>query len=329
MGRKAGSTAFWTAGQTRGAKASRWATDGMVLLSPLERAFGRLPGTVRGAIWMILGGLFLTLLALVIRHLQTQYDVLQMIFLRSVVSFFLILPWAIKVGLINLKTRRIGLHVFRNTIHYFGNVGWFFGVTLVPLADLSALQFTVPLFSVVLAAIFLRESVGFHRWAATAIGFAGALVIIRPGFVDVTPGIIAVIASAVFYASSGVSTKALSRTDSPNAVLFYMSVIFIPISAIPAIWKWQPLMAEDTIPILLLGVFGWLAHFCIIRAFAAADASFVAPFDFLRLPIAALFGFFLYLEEPDLWVWMGAVIIFAATWYNTSRENRASRKAAE
>ncbi len=301
----------------------------MSVLSPLETAFGKLPGPLRGAIWMVSGGLFLTLLALVIRYLQPRYDVLEMIFLRSVVSFLLILPWAIKVGLSNLKTRRLGLHVFRNAIHYLGNVGWFFGVTLVPLADLSALQFTVPLFSVVLAAIFLRERVGFHRWAATAVGFAGALLIIRPGFIDLTPGIVAVVASAVFYASSGVSTKALSRTESPNVVLFYMTIVFIPISAIPAFLKWTPPTVEDAVPILLLGVFGWLAHFCIIRAFTAADASFVAPFDFLRLPIAALFGFFLYLEKPDLWVWAGAVIIFAATWYNTSRENRAKSGTAQ
>lgn len=293
----------------------------------LQRAFNLLPGTVRGAIWMVLGGLFLTLLAIVIRHLQQRYNVLEMILMRSVVSFLLILPWAIRVGLVDLRTRRLGLHVFRNTIHYCGNVGWFVGVTLVPLADLSALQFTVPLFTVIMAAIFLRETVGAHRWAATAIGFMGALLIIRPGFVAIGPGTLAVMLSALFYASSQVSTKALSRTEHPNVVLFYMSVIFIPISAIPAAFVWTTPLWEDTIPILLLGIFGYLAHFCIIRAFTAADASFVMPFDFLRLPIAALFGYFLYLEKPDIWVWAGAVIIFGSTYYITWRENRLKKKA--
>tara|TARA_R110000787_G_scaffold58228_7_gene132868 strand:+ start:534 stop:1433 length:900 start_codon:yes stop_codon:yes gene_type:complete len=293
----------------------------------LQRAFNLLPGTVRGAIWMVLGGLFLTLLAIVIRHLQQRYNVLEMILMRSVVSFLLILPWAIRVGLVDLRTRRLGLHVFRNTIHYCGNVGWFVGVTLVPLADLSALQFTVPLFTVIMAAIFLRETVGAHRWTATAIGFLGALLIIRPGFVAIGPGTLAVMLSALFYASSQVSTKALSRTEHPNVVLFYMSVIFIPISAIPAAFVWTTPLWEDTIPILLLGIFGYLAHFCIIRAFTAADASFVMPFDFLRLPIAALFGFFLYLEKPDIWVWAGAVIIFGSTYYITWRENRLKKKA--
>ncbi len=298
----------------------------MTLASPLKLAFNRLPGTARGAIWMVLGGLFLTLLAIVIRHLQTRYNVLEMILLRSVVSFLLILPWAIRVGLVNLKTRRLGLHVFRNTIHYCGNIGWFVGVTLVPLADLSALQFTVPLFTLVLAAIFLRETVGPHRWAATATGLLGALLIIRPGFIEIGPGTIAVILSALFYASSQVSTKALSRTEHPNVVLFYMSLVFIPISAIPAAFVWTVPRLDDTVPILLLGITGYLAHFCIIRAFTAADASFVMPFDFLRLPIAALFGFFLYLESPDIWVWAGAVIIFGSTYYITWRETRARKK---
>jgi drug/metabolite transporter (DMT)-like permease len=298
----------------------------MALLSPLQRAFNRLPDTARGAIWMVMGGLFLTLLALVIRHLQSRYNVLEMILLRSIVSFLLILPWAIRVGMIDLRTQRLGLHVFRNTIHYCGNIGWFVGVTLVPLADLSALQFTVPLFTLVLAAIFLRETIGAHRWAATATGLLGALLIIRPGFVAIGPGTIAVILSAVFYASSQVSTKALSRTEHPNVVLFYMSLIFIPISAIPAAFVWKSPLLEDAIPIVLLGVTGYLAHFCIIRAFTAADASFVMPFDFLRLPIAALFGFILYLEKPDIWVWAGAIIIFCSTYYITWREHRTRKK---
>lgn len=287
--------------------------------------FHALPGTVRGAIWMILGGIALLLLAVVIRDLQDRYHVLQMIFLRSIVSFILILPWALRQNREELKTRRIGLHSFRNTIHYLGNVGWFIGVTLVTLADLSALQFTVPLFTIVLAALFLPEKVGIHRWLATAVGFAGALVIIRPGFIEIGVGTIAVVLSAICYASSQVATKSLSETDSPNAILLYMSVIFIPVSAIPALYVWETPLLEDVVPIILLGVFGYLAHACIIRSFAAADASYVMPFDFLRLPIAAVMGYFLYQEQPDLWVWVGAVIIFGSTYYITWREKQIAR----
>ena len=295
-------------------------------MTAISGGFAALSGNLRGAIWMVLGGTALTFLAVVIRHLQDTYSVLEMIFLRSAVSFLLILPWAIRAGVLRLRTQRLGLHLFRNGMHYLGNVGWFIGVTLVPLADLSALQFTVPLFTIVLAALVLRETVGPHRWMATMIGFAGALVIIRPGFVEIGTGTIAVILSALFYASSQVSTKALSRTDSPNVILFYMTIIFIPISAVPAAFDWVTPAWEDAIPIALLGVTGVLAHAFIIRAFAAADASFVMPFDFLRLPIAAAFGFVLYLEQPDIWVWIGAVIIFGATYYITWREGRQRKQ---
>jgi len=298
-------------------------------MSRVASAFNALPAIVRGPLWMIMGGLSLILLAVVIRHMQAKFHVLEMIFLRSVISFLLILPWALRQHRGALTTQRLPLHIFRNAIHYLGNIGWFVGVTLVSLADLQALQFTTPLFTIILAAIFLRELVGPHRWIATALGFVGALVIIRPGFIPISAGTIAVVLSAMFYASSQTATKSLSRTDTPNAILLYMSLIFIPLSAIPAAIVWVTPAWEDTIPIVLLGVFGYLAHACIIRSFAAADASFVMPFDFLRLPFAAAFGFFLYHERPVIWVWFGAAIIFVATYYITWREAQAAKRKAQ
>jgi len=288
-----------------------------------EAAAPRLPGPVRGALWMVLGGFWLIVMAIAIRDLTPKYSILEMIFLRSVVSFLLILPWAVRQGAARLRTGRLGLHVFRNTVHYVGNLGWFFGIATIPLADVAALQFTLPLFTVALAAIFLHERVGPHRWIALVVGFAGALVIIRPGFATVSLGTVAVLASAAFYGASQASSKALSRTESPQAVLFYMALVFVPLSAGPALWEWTAPELADAVPILALGVTGYLAHFCIIRAFAAADASVVMPFDFMKLPLSAAVGFALYLEFPDLWTWLGAVIIFGAAWYITWRETRA------
>jgi drug/metabolite transporter (DMT)-like permease len=271
---------------------------------------------------MTLGAFWLIVMALAIRDLTPDYSVLQQIFMRSVISLSLILPWAIRQGRAKLRTARPGLHLFRNLVHYIGNLGWFYGVATIALADVAALQFTLPLFTVILAALVLREQVGPHRWAATVIGFAGALVIIRPGFETVGLGTMAVLVSAAFYASSQAASKALSNTESPQAVLFYMAVIFVPVSAGPAMLDWTPLRWDAMPAILVLGVTGYLAHFSIIRAFAAADASFVMPFDFMKLPISAAFGYILYREFPDLWTWVGAVIIFGATWYITWRETR-------
>jgi drug/metabolite transporter (DMT)-like permease len=274
---------------------------------------------------MTLGAFWLIVMALAIRDLAPNYSVLQQIFLRSVISLILILPWAIRQGAARLRTTRPILHLFRNVVHYVGNLGWFFGVATIPLADVAALQFTLPLFTVILAALVLREQVGPHRWLAVVVGFAGALVIIRPGFETVGVGTLAVLGSAAFYAASQASSKALSATESPQAVLFFMAVIFVPVSAIPAATQWTPLEWADAPAILVLGVTGYLAHFSIIRAFAAADASFVMPFDFMKLPISAALGYLLYREFPDLWTWTGAVIIFGATWYITWRETRSAK----
>ncbi len=284
--------------------------------------FGALSAPLRGAIWMIMGGLSLVVMAADIRYLVPKFSILEMIFLRSVISLCLILPWALRGGAVALRTRRLGLHVFRNAIHYLGNLGWFLGVILVPLADVAALQFTIPLFLVVMAALILRENIGPHRWWATAIGFTGMLVIVRPGYIPIGIGTVALLLSSMFYASSQTATKILSRTDSPNLVLFYMTVIFVPMSFVPALFGWVTPGLDDVVPLLVLGITGFTAHFCMIRSFAAADASFVIPFDFLRLPMSAVAGFLLFNEQPDMWVWIGASIIFASAYYNTRRETR-------
>lgn len=292
--------------------------------------FNALPATIRGPVYMMLGGVSLTLMMVVVRHLSPKFSILEMIFLRSLVTFLLILPWAIRHGAVQLRTRRPGLHLFRNGIHYLGNVGWFMGVTLIPMADVQALQFTVPLFMIVLAALVLREAVGFNRWAAVVVGFFGALVIIRPGVVEVSLGAMAVLVSAVFYATSQTATKVLSRTDSPNAILFFMAAIYVPLSAVPAAFDWTTPGWAEIPAIVLLGALGYAAHSFLIRSFAAADASFVIPFDFVRLPVAAVAGYFLYAEGVDLWTWVGAVVIFGAVWYTThveSARNRAAMKA--
>ncbi len=286
------------------------------------RGFGALSAPLRGAIWMIMGGLSLVVMSADIRYLVPKFSILELIFLRSVISLCLILPWALRGGAGVLRTRRLGLHVFRNAIHYLGNLGWFLGVILVPLADVAALQFTIPLFLVVMAALILRENIGPHRWWATAIGFTGMLVIVRPGYIPIGLGAVALVLSSMFYASSQTATKILSRTDSPNLVLFYMTVIFVPMSFVPALFGWVTPGLDDVVPMLVLGITGFTAHFCIIRSFAAADASFVIPFDFLRLPMSAVAGFLLFHEQPDMWVWIGASIIFASAYYNTRRETR-------
>ena len=281
-----------------------------------------LSGPVRGALWMICTALSLTAMAVMVRFLTPQVPVLEQIFIRNVVTLFLLAPMLLRTGLASFRTERLGGHALRNALLYAGNVAWFFGVTMVSLAEVSALQFTMPLFTLILAAIFLKEVVGRHRWLATAVGFAGALIIIRPGVVEVGAGSLLVVIAALFFSCTHVVTKRLSDTESGAVVVFYMSVSIVVFSLVPALYVWVTPAWPDAPALIALGVTGYTTHYCVTRAMATADASYVAPFDFLRLPFSAALGFFLFAEPLDPWTWAGATVIFAAAYYNTWRETR-------
>ena len=175
----------------------------------------------------------LTIMAVLVRFLTPQIPVEEQIFLRNIITLCLTLPWMLRSGVTAFRTSRFGGHALRNGFLYTGNVAWFYGVTLVPLADLSALQFTMPLFTVLLAAVFLRERMGSHRWIATAIGFTGALVIIQPGASAIQLGSFVVLAAAFLYSCSYIVTKHLSDTESGTVVVFYMSITITVYSLVP------------------------------------------------------------------------------------------------
>ena len=282
----------------------------------------QLSGPVRGALWMIGSAKSLVVMAVLVRYLTPQYSVLELIFLRSVVNLVLMTPWILSIGLSAVWSARIAEHALRNAFLYTGNVAWFFGVTMVSLANLSALQFTMPLFIIVMAGVFLRETIGLHRWVVTALGFAGAVVIVRPGLIEVSAGSVVVLTAAFFYACAYIATKRLAATESGNAVVFYMSVSILVYSMGPAIYVWKTPDWIDVPAIIGLGVAGYATHFCLTRAMAAADASYIIPFDFLRLPLSASLGFVLFDERAAIWTWIGAVIIFSAAYYNTWHEKK-------
>ena len=290
--------------------------------SPTPAAPAGLSGPVRGALWMIGAAVSLVAMAVLIRFLTPKYSVLELIFLRNVINLMLMTPWLLRTGLGSLKTARLPAHGLRNALLYTGNVAWFFAVTLVPLAELAALQFTMPLFTVVMAALLLSERVGAHRWIATAVGFAGALVIIRPGVIAVGPGSLIVLTAAFFYAAAFIVTKRLSVSESGNVVVFYMSLFILVFSFVPAMFVWVTPDWADALPLIALGVTGYSTHYCVTRSMAAADASYVAPFDYLRLPMSAALGIVLFAEALEPWTLAGATIIFCAAYYNTWREKR-------
>ena len=264
----------------------------------------------------------LVAMALLVRLLTPDYHVLELIFLRSVVNLCLMAPWILRQGSAAIRTERLALHGLRNGLLYTGNVAWFFGVTMVTLAELSALQFTMPIFVVIMAVLVLGERVDLARALVVAAGFAGTLIIVRPSGLGFGIGPLVVLAAAFFYASAFIATKRLSSSESGNVVVFYMSVFVLVFSAIPAAFVWRTPGLADLPAIAGLGVAGYAVHYCVTRAMAAADASFVVPFDFLRLPLSAGLGIVLFGEAFEAPILIGAAIIFAAAWYNTWREER-------
>lgn len=273
----------------------------------------------KGALWMIAAAAALTAMAVCIRYLPA-YSVLLMIFLRNVVNLILMAPSMIRQGKTMILTQRLGTHALRNLFLYAGNCAWFYGVTLIALADVASLQFTSPLFTAIIAAAFLGEKIGGHRMIAILVGFAGALIIIRPGMIPINLGTVMILIAAFLYSCAHVVTKRLSDTESGTTVVFYMSVTILVYSAIPAFFVWQTPAWADMPAMIGLGITGYATHYCITRSLAVGDASFVIAFDFMRLPFSAILGWLLFQEMLDSWTIAGALIIFAAGYYSTVRE---------
>lgn len=184
-----------------------------------------LPAPVRGALWMTAASIAFAAMIILIRHLSAVFDPLQVVFFRNVFGLIAMLPWLAGHGLGALRTRRLGLHALRASIGIVSMICWFTALSLMPLAQATALSFTAPIFASVLAVIFLGEVMRLRRWSATAIGLLGALVIVRPGYSSVEPAALLALASAVLGALSPIFVKVMARTESTGAIVTYMVLL--------------------------------------------------------------------------------------------------------
>lgn len=287
------------------------------------RARAAIPPVVQGALWMLLSCAVLTVLAALGRHLSGTLHPLQIMFFRVLFGFLCLLPWVLYRGVAVLRTTKIRLYALRALTSVGAMTSWFYAISLIPIAEVTALSFLAPLFATAGAALILREIVGPRRWSATLIGFAGALIIIRPGVMEMAAGNWLALASAVFMGASVLVIKTLSRTEHPNLVVFYMGLLTTPLTLVPALFVWQMPAPELWPWILLMGPVATVGHVTLVRAFAVADASAIVPFDFSRLPFAVLIGYIAFGELADLWTWVGAAVIFTSSAYVARREARA------
>jgi len=283
----------------------------------------QLPSAVRGALWM--GGALLSfsLMAVAVRELLGTLGSFEILFLRSLVSLVVmlaLLPWS---GMRALRTRLIGVHVIRNVFHFGGQYAWVYAIGMLPLATVFAIEFTMPVWTAVLAVLMLGERLDRGRMVMLALGLAGILIILKPGFAQVSPAAVVMLAGSFAYAATMIATKRLAGHDTAFAVLFYMSAIQVPLGLLPALPGWvDPGLAE--LPwIVAVGGSGLTAHFCLTRALHAADATLVVPFDFLRLPLIAVIGMAIYDEPLEVTTLLGAAVIFSGTYYSIRRASRA------
>ena len=237
-------------------------------------------------------------------------------FYRSVLCVLMLLPFVFRAGLSSIRSARMMGHGLRNTVHFCGQWGWLYGLGALPLAEVIAIEFTAPIWTALLASVFIAERLTRSRVLAVALGFAGILILLRPGIAIIHPASLVVLAAAFGYAATFVITKSLVASETPLQILWWMNIIQLCLAALLSLAH-LPVPSTQLWPwVMALGVGGLTSHYCMSRAFAAADVSVVVPLDFLRLPLSALVGWLLYAEGIDLFVVVGAMLILAGNWIN-------------
>ncbi|WP_256369666.1 DMT family transporter [Ruegeria sp. AD91A] len=288
--------------------------------------------TFKAALWMTGAIASFSSMAVAGRELSVVHDTFEIMMYRSLVGFVVVaLVLTATGGWVQVSTQRLGLHALRNTLHFTGQNLWFYAVAVAPLAQVFALEFTQPLWVILLSPLLLNERLTALKMTAAIIGFAGVLIVTRPGTAPLSPGLVTAAASAIFFAFTTISTKKLTRFASIGCIVFWLTTMQAVLGAIAAGFDGQiSLPTAQSAPFLILvGLAGLLAHFCITNALAIAPATVVIPFDFARLPTIAVVGMILYNEPIDHWVLIGAAVIFSGIFLNIWSESRNSLATVE
>ncbi|MBN33423.1 MAG: hypothetical protein CMM46_01355 [Rhodospirillaceae bacterium] len=266
----------------------------------------------------------------IIRHLGTTLavDPLIIVFCRNFFAFVVMVPWLLRGGFEVMKTTRFPLISLRVLFGFLSMAAWFTALAIVPLSNAVALSFTAPLFAAIAAVIILREVIRARRITALAIGFVGMLVILRPGSEPAGWCELIVVFSAATMALSIVIMKLLTRTEATPALVVWQNMLLTPVSLIPALFVWAWPTPDGWFWLIAVGVIATLSHLAFTRAFSMADTTYLLPFDYIRLPIVAVIGWFAFSEPTDAWTWVGAAIIAGSTVYVAHRESKMKAAGA-
>ena len=284
---------------------------------------------VRAALWMLGAVVSFSSMAVAGREMASELDTFEIMMYRSFIGLMIVLIVGSIAGTLKqINRERLGLHFIRNSSHFVGQNLWFYAVAIIPFAQLFAFEFSTPLWVAILAPIFLAEKLTKVRVMAALLGFIGILIVAQPGTITIGPGIIAAALCAIGFAAAYIATKLLSRTESITSIMFWLTLMQLVLGVICAAYDGDVAVPSmSALPlVVLIGCAGLLAHYCITSALKLAPAVIVSPMDFLRLPVMAFIGATFYNEGFNIWVILGALIVFVANFWNIWEEGR--QKAA-
>mgnify|MGYP003309882666 FL=1 len=280
---------------------------------------------MRGIVLMCLSTVAFSIMHGLVRFVSEVLPPFQIAFFRNVFGLAFLLPLLMRSRFAVLRTKQIGLHALRGVINMAAMLMFFTALSISPIAKVTALGFTAPIFMAILAVLVLGERFRIYRWSAIFLGFVGMLIILRPGLVAIDTGALLVTGSAALWAVAMIIIKIQSRTESSLTIVAYMGIFLGVFSIAPALWVWQPFGLKTLGLMVLIGLFGSIAQMAISQSLKETDPTALMPFDFLKLIWTAMIGAWFFAEIPDIYTWIGATVIFLSGLFIAFRERNSQR----
>ena len=281
----------------------------------------------RAIFLLLVSTVMFTGMAICIRKSALNIPIFEVVFFRNFLAAIIMVPILNSKGFGALKMNNPKLFFIRAFFGSIGMIAGFSALTLIPLAQVTAISFSTPIFLTIGAIFFLGEVVKVRRIIAIGVGFLGMLVIIQPGVVPISLGIVLAISAALCHSINGIVIKKLTRSESPDSIVAWMVIMLIPITLVPAIASWEWPNVETWCYLWMMALFGTLAHMSLTRAYSLTEITSLQPLEFVKLPLAAVVAWFIFSEVPGVWTWLGGIIIFTSTVYITHREVQVAKSS--
>ncbi|MDA8922767.1 DMT family transporter [Acidimicrobiia bacterium] len=280
--------------------------------------------TIKGSLWMVGGVFCLTSMAVAGKEISLQIDTFEILFYRSVIGVSIILFFLVKKNQLHeINLKEISTHLKRNVAHFTGQNLWLYALASITLAEVTSLEFTMPIWIVLFSYLMLNEQMDKFKIISVCIGFIGVLITVRPDIDSINLGLIAAAISAIVFALTNIYTRRLTRTESTLTILFFLTAMQLIFGLITSLLdgRLDIPTTENIVWIVVIGFAGLGAHYCITTALSLAPPTVVAPIDLLRLPIVVLIGVMFYSEQGDMFIYLGAALIIFANFINLKKAN--------